>query len=186
MRQIPLVVDIYLLPEDYSGKRGHRLDCHGERRLSRYGIPGERGEDNRPVDGVHLRGPSGRTMTTESVISILQMAGLAREERENSPSDDIPNIDDWQVFEAINKTKKPKSGVPGDLPRKIVQEFAAELATPVVKIFRGIMRTNTWPRDWAIEHGIAQKKCPNPGTEKNVRLISLTSLWSKTMVKMAQ
>ena len=113
-------------------------------------------------------------MTTESVISILQWAGLAREERGNSPSDDIPNIEDWQVFEAIIKTKKPKSGVPGDLTRKIMQEFGAELTTPVVKIFRGIIRTNTWPRDWAIEHGIAQRKCPNPETEKNVRLISLT------------
>ena len=39
----------------------------------------------------------------------------------NSPSENIPSIEDWQVFEAIKKTKKPKSGVPGDLPRKIVK-----------------------------------------------------------------
>ena len=44
----------------------------------------------------------------------------------NAQCSNIPVIADWQVFEAIKKTKKPKSGVPGDLPRKIVQEFAAK------------------------------------------------------------
>ena len=55
----------------------HKLKCHGEKQLSRYGTPHERGEDGKYVDGVHLRGPSGRVMTTESVISILEKSGLA-------------------------------------------------------------------------------------------------------------
>ena len=55
----------------------HELACHGEVRLARYGNPGERGEDGKPVDGIHLRGPSGRAMTTKSIISILEVGGLA-------------------------------------------------------------------------------------------------------------
>ena len=55
--------------------------------------------------------------------------------------DTIPGIEDRQILEAIKKTKKPKSAVPGDLPRKIIQEFWAELATSMGKFFRGIIRT---------------------------------------------
>ena len=58
--------------------RGHRLECNGAKRLTRYGCPGERGHDNKSVDGVHLRGPSGKIMMTESVISILRRAGLTK------------------------------------------------------------------------------------------------------------
>lgn len=70
----------------------------------------------------------------------------------NAVNDEIlPNIEDYQVYKAIQNAKKPKSGVPGDLPRKLVQKFAPELATPVGKIFRGILKTNIWPRSWAVE-----------------------------------
>ena len=54
------------------------------------------------------------------------------------------------VYNAIKKAKKPRSaGVPGDLPKKLVQEFPVELATPVAKVFRSIMKSNKWPSKWA-------------------------------------
>ena len=72
-------------------------------------------------------------------------------------------------------------GVPGDLPRKLVKEFPVELATPVAKLFRSIMKSNKWPNKWSVEHGLALKKVKVPATESDVRIISLTSFWSKCM-----
>ena len=36
---------------------------------------------------------------------------------------EMPELPDHDVYEKIQKSKKTKSSVPGDLPRKIVQEF---------------------------------------------------------------
>ena len=59
----------------------------------------------------------------------------------------------------IKSAKKPRSaGVPGDLPKKLVQEFPVELAKPMGLVFRSIMEQNKWPSTWAVEHGIALKK----------------------------
>ena len=49
------------------------------------------------------------------------------------------------------------------------------------KIFRGIIRTNTWPSEWSVEHAICLKKSKAPETESDVRLISLTASGSKWM-----
>jgi hypothetical protein len=99
----------------------------------------------------------------------------------NMHYDTIPVIEDWQISKAIQKTKKPKSGVPGDLPKKIVQEFPVKLAAPVAKIFRRVLATNQWSRDWARELGIALKKTTVPATESETRIISLTGFWSKSL-----
>ena len=45
----------------------------------------------------------------------------------------VPKLDEMMVYEKIKKAKKPKSGVPGDLPRTLIKEFAPELATPLTK-----------------------------------------------------
>ena len=37
-----------------------------------------------------------------------------------------PLLEEYQVDEMIRKAKKPKSGIPGDLPRSLVQEFSPE------------------------------------------------------------
>ena len=94
----------------------------------------------------------------------------------------VPQIEDYQVFNNIKSTKKPRSkGVPGDLPKKILIEFPVELAAPVGKIFRSIMKTNIWPSKWTIEHGIVLKKTPVLETESDLRIISLSLFWSKCM-----
>ena len=95
-------------------------------------------------------------------------------------SQNVPTIEDYQVFEVIKKSKK-SGAVPGDLPGKLVKEFAAELATPLGIIFRSIIEHNQWPAEWAIEHGLALKKVQVPETEANLRIISLSVFWSKCM-----
>ena len=38
----------------------------------------------------------------------------------------------------LRSTKTPKSGVPNDLPKELLQEFSPELASPVNKIMQNI------------------------------------------------
>ena len=75
---------------------------------------------------------------------------------------DIPIISDFDVYNKIRKSKKPRSSVPGDLPRRIVQEFGPELATPAAKIYRNIAKTGHWPKPWWLEYGTPLQKQANP------------------------
>ena len=93
--------------------------------------------------------------------------------------EELPDILDYDVYNKIKKTKKPKSGVPGDLPRRLVQEFAPELAAPLGKIIRNIVQTRVWPKSWRVEYGTPLQKISNPINEDDLRIISLTSFLSK-------
>ena len=86
------------------------------------------------------------------------------------------------MYNVIKAAKKPRgTGVPGDLPKKLVKEFPVELAKPVANLFRSIIKASKWPTTWAVEHGIALKKVQVPLTESDLRVISLTNFWSKCM-----
>ena len=39
-----------------------------------------------------------------------------------------PVLEEWQVYKKLQKSKKPNSVVPGDLPVKLVKEFNLRLA----------------------------------------------------------
>ena len=60
--------------------------------------------------------------------------------QETNKDQDIPDIQEYKVYEKIRESKKPKSSVPGDLPRRLVKEFGPELATPATLIYRNIVR----------------------------------------------
>ena len=92
---------------------------------------------------------------------------------------DLPSISDYAAYEKIKRSKKTLSSVPGDLPRRIVQEFAPELAAPAAKIFRNIVKTGHWPKPWRVEYGTPIQKVNNPFDEDDLRIISLTSHLSK-------
>ena len=64
----------------------------------------------------------------------------------------IPSLDELDVYQRIIKAKKPNAGVPGDLPKSLIQEFAPELATPLSKIYNNIIRTGKWPSNWKVEY----------------------------------
>ena len=74
----------------------------------------------------------------------------------------VPILDELEVYQKIMKAKKPKAGVPGDLPKTLIQEFAPELSTPLSKIYNNIIQIGKWPSDWKVEHGIPLKKVTNP------------------------
>ena len=81
---------------------------------------------------------------------------------------------------------KPKSGIPGDLPRTIVQEFSPELATPVGMIVNNIFQSGQWPDKWKIKWITAIGKVPIPESEDDLRPISLTAFflakWQNTLL----
>ena len=78
-----------------------------------------------------------------------------------------PKIFEHEVYERICKANKPKSGVPGDIPKKLINEFGPELSVPVTKIFNGIMDSAKqgpakWPDSWKQEYGTPLQKIPDP------------------------
>ena len=94
-------------------------------------------------------------------------------------SDRPPVVSENEVYRKIRAAKKPRSGVPNDLPRLLVQEFAPELAKPVGRIINNIVSTATWPEQWKLEHIVPVGKVPMPESEDDLRPISLTPFFSK-------
>ena len=90
-----------------------------------------------------------------------------------------PDISDYEVYCKIRSAKKPKSCLPGDLPKNIIQEFTPELASPVKIILENIFKTGEWPSHWKLEHVIPIGKVPVPESEDDLRPISLTPFFSK-------
>ena len=101
---------------------------------------------------------------------------------------EIPPILEHDVYKKIKSANKPKSGVPGDIPRRLVSEFGPELATPTCMIYNNITKSAQqgaakWPTSWKQEHGTPLQKSPNPISEDDLRIISLTAFFSKVMEK---
>ena len=93
---------------------------------------------------------------------------------------DIPPVTtEYDAYREIMAAKKPRSGVPNDLPKQLIQEFAPELALPVSSIVNNIASTGEWPTPWKLEHVVPIGKVPSPETEDDLRPISLTSFFSK-------
>ena len=79
--------------------------------------------------------------------------------------DSAPLISDYEAYRKIRAAKKPRSGVPNDLPKKVTQEFSPELANPISKIVNKIAQTGEWPKQWKLEHVVPIGKIPMPETE---------------------
>ena len=90
-----------------------------------------------------------------------------------------PTVSDYDAYKKIRTAKKPRSGVPYDLPRQIIQEFGPELSKPVGLIIDKVVQTGEWPEQWKLEHVVPIGKIPMPETEDDLRPISLTPFFSK-------
>ena len=84
-----------------------------------------------------------------------------------------------QTLKKIQSAKKPKSGVPGDLPSLITKEFAEELSVPLCGLLNNIFQSAIWPQQWKKEFVTPIGKIPMPETEDDLRPISLTNFFSK-------
>ena len=59
-----------------------------------------------------------------------------------------PVISEYDAYCKIKSAKKPKSGVPNDLPKAIIQEFSPELSLPVSRIINSMFQSYQWPAHW--------------------------------------
>ena len=92
-----------------------------------------------------------------------------------------PTISEYECYEKLVKANKPQSGVPGDLPAKVVKEHSVELAGPLHSLLNNIVQTATWPTQWKMEYVTPIGKIPLPETEDDLRPIALTAFFSKVM-----
>ena len=122
-------------------------------------------------------------------LSLESLPERVKDKVENPEGEsEVPVILQHQVYEKIKGANKPKSGVPGDLPRKLVSEFGPELSEPVCRIFNSIVSYSKqgavkWPTPWKQEFGTPLQKIPQPLCEDDLRIISLTSFFSKVLEK---
>ena len=90
-----------------------------------------------------------------------------------------PVMEDYEIYQAIKHAKKPKSGLPDDLPRQMVIEYAPELSTPICSLVNNILQSGEWPDQWKMEWVTPIAKVAVPETEDDLRPISLTPFFSK-------
>ena len=83
------------------------------------------------------------------------------------------------MYTKLSRAKKPNSSVPGDLPKKVIQQFAAMLAVPVRVIYDNITSSSVYPQQWKTEHQIPVPKVYPPLSEDDLRNIAKTPFLSK-------
>ena len=95
------------------------------------------------------------------------------------PSLPPPVLQEYEVYLELCKMEKTKSVLPTDIPYKLRQEFAAELATPLTNIFNACLESGNYPETWKFEFITPVPKVQSPKTMKDLRKISCTSDFSK-------
>ena len=95
------------------------------------------------------------------------------------PAQQPPQVDEHTVYERIKKLKKTRSTLPLDLPDKLRQACAVELAEPVTDIINTCLTQGVYPALWKQEFVTPAPKVTNPKTIKDLRKISCTSDYSK-------
>ena len=60
--------------------------------------------------------------------------------------DKRPILSDYDVYKKLINSKKPNSSVPGDLPKKVVQNYAMNLAGPVCLIYNSVTTPSVYPQ----------------------------------------
>ena len=110
-------------------------------------------------------------------LKVEELPPNIREELEKKY--EVPKVEEFEVYNKIVKAKKPETGVDGDVPKKLVKEFAVEYAKPMTIIMNKISETGTYPRQWVKEYQTAIPKQNPVVSERNIRLISSTAFFSK-------
>ena len=162
--------------------------------LKRMGAqPGDCGEDGTFTLQNHLDANMTTEESTEAIASHFSRISqeylpldlknlpskVQKKLEEPSELSKIPQITEKEIIEKISKAKKPKSSVPGDIPKTLIKECKDYLAKPICKIFQKMLSTAQWPKKWQIEYGVPLKKVSNPVNEDELRIISLTNFCSK-------
>ena len=78
-------------------------------------------------------------------LKLDQLSELSRQKLDNIKLEDIPKVEEHEIYEILKSSKKKKSSVPGDMPPRLFHEASMGLAAPAAKIMNRIAETGTWP-----------------------------------------
>ena len=95
-----------------------------------------------------------------------------------------PTLQQHDVYRSILKVKKPNSSVAGDVPKKLLTEYAFLWAGAATKIFNQVIQSAEWPSKWKVENCIVLHKTEDPRmvrSEDDTRTISKTNFLSKLL-----
>ena len=95
----------------------------------------------------------------------------------------LPALEDYQVYEYLRKIKTNTSTAKGDIPAKIIKEFAPELAAPLTDIINCMSKRGEFPHIWKIETVTPAPKVYPPENVNDLRKIAGLKNFSKIAEK---
>ena len=95
------------------------------------------------------------------------------------PAPPPPQVEEYDVYNRINRIKKRKSTLPIDIPEKLRNECAVFLAAPLTIIINSSLKESVFPALWKSEWVTPAPKISNPQNISDLRKISCTSDYSK-------
>ena len=140
-------------------------------------------------DKVFVQELMGLPSSVQAEIIADQFAAISNEYEPLKADDiNIPNMADskpaplfepYQIYEKIKKMKKKASTVIGDIPWRVILEYAVELSAPLSNIFNTATLDGIWPDIWKREYVTpAPKFYPTLATD-DLRKIAGTKNLSK-------
>ena len=94
-----------------------------------------------------------------------------------SPSP-CPLIQPWETYQHLRSLNQRKAGITGDLPVRILREFAYEICFPLTNVLNASFQSFDVPFQWKLAEVVPIPKCQPPALDK-LRPISLTSYFAK-------
>ena len=95
----------------------------------------------------------------------------------------MPTFEAYQVYEYLRKIKTNTSTVKGDIPAKLIKEFAPELSDPLSNILNCMVSRGEFPYIWKLEMVTPAAKVHPPASVSDLRKISGLKNFSKIAEK---
>ena len=108
-------------------------------------------------------------------LEIEQLSDYTRQKLSDICIEDIPIVEDYEIFNILDNCTKKKSAVPGDIPPRLFYGASAALAAPAARIMNNIARTGEWPTQYKTEWGVPLEKISPAEDESQTRIISCTN-----------
>ena len=100
------------------------------------------------------------------------------------PDSEIPQFKPNQIWHHLTKIKTNKATVPGDLPAKLIKEFAAYLAEPFTDIVNTSFRREEYPQVYKYETSTPVPKVIPPQKVTQMRNINGLFTFDKVLEKL--
>ena len=95
------------------------------------------------------------------------------------PAPPPPQVEEFDVYQRINRLRKKKSTLPIDIPDRLRKECSPHLAGPLKTIINNSLTKSKYPSLWKYEWVTPAPKTTNPQVITDLRKISCTSDYSK-------